>query len=150
MSNHSDFHGHSKVVRSKEDIDLTLQKKFSKEVIEICQPIHNSFNVTYFCHSRAFHDGKFATLLTHPEVKEYLLIKKDPIQFSDSPLPKTHNLLLTTFEREKILKDMVLKKVKIPGRLGDAWISQREFECLQYADKNLSLKEIAKYMKLSP
>lgn len=252
MNNHLNSHGHRvnlvnkkpypKIVMVAEDVDLILQKKFSKTVIEICQPIYNLFDVAFFSHTRAFHDGQFAMLLTHPELKEYHLIKKNPIQFSDGkgfylpsgyynieymkknlaianklkflsdefniqhvilavekhpdyddmfqfglmgregevinkffnnidvikhfllyfksksldlfrrielirysdeyflPSSETDNSsLLTIAQREKILKDMVLKKVELPGRLGNVCLSQREYECFQYANKNLSL-----------
>ncbi|MBA2654139.1 MAG: helix-turn-helix transcriptional regulator [Gammaproteobacteria bacterium] len=61
---------------------LVYQRKVCKDVLTICEPLINFFNVNFFAHVRAFHDGGFASLITRPELGEHYITQKYPIQFS--------------------------------------------------------------------
>ena len=61
---------------------LTYQKKVCNEVQEICKPLFNLFNINFFSHARAFHNGYFTSLMTQPELTEYYVSQKFPIRFS--------------------------------------------------------------------
>lgn len=74
---------YQKLIQSAEDVDLTLQKIFYKEIIVLCQPIFKLFNVNYFGHTRAFHNGQFVSLMTNPELTESFLKRKYPISSSE-------------------------------------------------------------------
>jgi DNA-binding CsgD family transcriptional regulator len=242
-----------RLIQCAEDVDLTSQKRFCKEVNALCQPIFQSFNVNFFSHTRAFHNGQFRGIMTNPELTECFLKRKYPINFSKGKgfylnsgvyitdcftknsdieekvkafwnefnigylvhivkknidyddmysfglnigdkilvnkflnhmkminhfimyfesqsfnifskiTPVTYSkdyfspsqneydtAYITDKEQELFFKSLPLKKVRISGNLGDTFLSQREYECLCYATKSYSLKEIAKRMNLSP
>ena len=63
-------------------MNLSYQKKVCKSVIEICQPLFDFFEINFFAHTRVYHDGNFASLMTMPELTEYYLEKKHPFQFT--------------------------------------------------------------------
>ena len=244
---------YSKLVQSAEDIDLTSQKKFCNEITALCKPVSELFNVNYFSHTRAFHDGNFVSVMTNPELTECFLKRKYPISFSNgkgfylndgcyisdclkrnleveeklktlykefhvecmisiikkcdgydnmysfglnigdrffvnkflnnlkmiehfilyfksqssgifsriepvsysedyflSPQNKPDVAWVTSKEQEIFFKNLPLKKVQVLGNLGNVFLSQREYECLRYASKCYSLKEIAKQIDISP
>lgn len=62
---------------------FVYQKKVYREVLEICDPLFNFFKINFFSHTRAFHDGTFASLMTNPELTEYYISQKYPIRFSN-------------------------------------------------------------------
>lgn len=241
------------LIQSAEDVDLSMQKKFSAKISDLCHPISKLFNVKYFSHTRAFHNGQFTSLMTEPDLTDCFLKKKLPISFSHGkgfylqeghyiadcllhesgtkeklkmlwdaynvrymisiiqkntnyddmfsfgldvedihsvslflnnlqmikhfilhfksesrgllnkiiPVrysneyfasPKIHSdkSSISDEEKEVFFKSLTLKKVPVQGLLGDVLLSQREYECLSYANKSHSLKEIAQCMNLSP
>ena len=244
---------HPKLIQSAEDVNLTSQKKFCKEITALCQPIFELFNVNYFAHTRAFHNRQFVAVMTNPELTECFLKRKHSIYFSEGngfylndgcyftncftqsfgleeklkafwkefdigylihivkkqtgyddmyyfglnvqdgflvnkflnhlkmiehfilyfksqslgvfnkiepvsysqdyfllPQSKPNISYVTSKEQEIFLKSLPLKKVQVLGKLGNAFLSQREYECLRYANKCYSLKEIAKQINISP
>lgn len=60
---------------------------------------------------------------------------------SGTTIPNSH---------QKNLQDMPIRKVLVSTRGRNVYISNREFDCLKYAVKNYSLKEIGKLLGLSP
>lgn len=64
-------------------MDISLQKKFHKEVKIICQPIFDLFKITYFSHTRAAAGNLFTHLTTHPEILEFFFTDKYPISFTN-------------------------------------------------------------------
>ena len=244
---------YQKLIQSAEDVDLTLQKIFYKEIIVLCQPIFKLFNVNYFGHTRAFHNGQFVSLMTNSELAESFLKRKYPISSSEGkgfylntgcyisdcfmqnsgiegklralwsefhigylihiikkhanyddmysfglntedralvnkflnhlkmiehfilyfknqslnifnkiePVSysedyfsllqnKSNMVTITDEEQANFFKVLSFKKVQVTGKLGNVFLSQREYECLHHANKCYSLKEIAKYMNISP
>lgn len=242
-----------KAVTHESKLILSYQRKVYKDVSEICKPLFDEFDITFFSQTRAFHDGQFTSLMNTTDLTEYYLDRKYPIYLSqgkgitlntgiyiaanlENPfqqkmhqeLKKIFNVdhmihliekqndyddmytFATTPENYKMinqfinnldiikhfilyykdksaslikktnkvrygseyfssptastsgttiqnkhnhkncLKNMVIKKIHIPTQTGEVSISQREFDCLKYAVKNLTLKEIAKFLNLSP
>lgn len=45
-------------------------------------PLFNFFKINFFSHTRAFHDGNFASLMTSTDLTEYYIAQKYPIRFS--------------------------------------------------------------------
>ncbi len=64
-------------------MELGLQKKYFSELRRICQPVYDSFGVTYFSQTRAFKNGRFIQLSTKPEIIEDFLDHRLPISFTD-------------------------------------------------------------------
>ncbi len=62
---------------------LDCSKKYAKNVQKICEPLFDMFAVTFFSHTRAYHNGSFLSLITNPEFTEYYLEQKYPIAFSN-------------------------------------------------------------------
>lgn len=67
---------------SEVDLGLTFQKKVTNQILDICNPIINLFNINFFSHTRAFHNGTFTSLMTQTELTEYYIKQKFPIRFS--------------------------------------------------------------------
>lgn len=66
----------TEVITNFDATELYYQRKICKEVLAICQPLFENFNATLFSQARAHHDGNFTSLITHPELTEYYLMRK--------------------------------------------------------------------------
>jgi DNA-binding CsgD family transcriptional regulator len=232
---------------------LSFQRKTSKDILEICKPLFNSFNLTLFSHTRAFHNGCFTSLMTTVELTEYYIDHKYPIYFSQGKgltletgiyiaahlessshqkirqelknlfnvdhmvhiidkqstyddmysfattpenyqlvnelinnmdvikhfilyykdktaglikkatkvkysdeyfsLPKgtrLFNCMPNSYQHKSTLKHMIIKRAHVSTPFGEVCLSKREFDCLKYAVKNYTFKEIGKFLNLSP
>jgi len=66
----------------KTTIAFPFQRKVMPQVLEICAPLFQKFNLCFFSHHRNFHDGTFTSLMSNVDVTEFYLNNKYKINFS--------------------------------------------------------------------
>ncbi|MDF1654585.1 MAG: helix-turn-helix transcriptional regulator [Coxiellaceae bacterium] len=79
------------------------------DVIAICKPMHNFFDVDYMAYSRVYRDGSEATLTTHPQWVETYMSQQ---LYCDNPLEKSiDNFSNSYFLWQRSLDNSVLSQM---------------------------------------